>query len=120
MAEKSKITHVFLRSADHVWIPALQLKTHNGKATVAVPKFANEQDMLHCVDASKKSRYNDNQIVDLKEYPNNVLPMQNVNANGNPEEYKDMVDLPFMHEVRCDYFSAEFLTLFVRPPSCTI
>jgi hypothetical protein len=100
--EQSKVTPVYLRSADHTWVPALQLKLHgDGKATVAIPKFKNgEQDMMNCAKASKSFPYNDNQVVDVKQYPNGVLPMQNVDANGNLEEYKDMVDLPFMHEVR--------------------
>lgn len=98
--EKPKVTPVYLRSAENVWVPALQLKTHDGKATVALPKFKNEQTMMNCSKASKTFKYHDNQIVDLSEYPTGHLPMQNVDQNGNLEEYKDMVDLPFMHEVR--------------------
>jgi hypothetical protein len=100
--EKSKVTPVYLRSADHTWVPALQLKTHDGKAVVSVPKFLNgEKDMLQCLKASKQFPYQaNNQSIDLKDYPNSVLPVQNVDANGNLEDYKDMVDLPFMHEVR--------------------
>jgi hypothetical protein len=98
-----KITPVYLKSANHTWVPALQLKVHNGKATVGVPKFNNgESDMMTCAKASKTFPYHDNQIVDLKDYPNGILPMQNVDSNGNLEEYKDMVDLPFMHEVRIE------------------
>lgn len=100
MTQKDKITPVYLRSADHTWVPALQLKTHNGKAIVAIPKFKNEQEMLHCAKASKTFRYHDNQTIDLADYPGSILPMQNVDCNGNLEDYMDMVDLPFMHEVR--------------------
>jgi hypothetical protein len=100
--KENKETAVYLKSEHHTWIPALQLKTHDGKATVIVPKFKNEKDMLNCQTASKNFKYNDNQIVDLKDYPNGVLPMQNVDQNGNLDDYKDMVDLPFMHEVRFD------------------
>ena len=98
--QKPIATPVYLRSADHTWIPALQLKTFDGKAVVSVPKFPNEKDMMHCSKSSKTFRYHDNQIVNMADYPNNVLPMQNVDCNGNLEEYMDMVDLPFMHEVR--------------------
>lgn len=100
---KPKITHVFLRDKEHCWVPALQLKTNDGKATVSVPKFKHEKDMLNCAKASKTFRYHDNQVIDLKDYPNGVLPMQNVDSNGNPEDYKDMVDLPFMHEAAILY-----------------
>lgn len=100
--EAPKVTPVYIRSADHTWVPALQLKSHDGKATVSVPKFASgEKDMLQCLKASKQFPYQaNNQSIDLKEYPNSLLPVQNVDSNGNLEDYKDMVDLPFMHEVR--------------------
>ena len=58
--------------------------------------------MLNCAKASKTFKYHDNQIIDLSTYPTGHLPMQNVDQNGNLEDYKDMVDLPFMHEVRPD------------------
>lgn len=102
--DKLKITPVYLKSVNHTWIPALQLKVHNGKATVGVPKFNNgEIDMMTCSKASKNFPYHDNQVVDLKDYSNGILPLQNVDSNGNLEEHKDMVDLPFMHEVRIKY-----------------
>jgi hypothetical protein len=101
-ANTNTVTHVYLRSNEHEWIPALQLKSADGKATVAVPRFNNERDMLNCAKASKHFKYHDNQTVNLNEYVNNVLPMANVDSSGNPDEYKDMVNLPFMHEVRVE------------------
>jgi hypothetical protein len=99
--KESKITPVYIRSIDHSWIPALQLKTHEGKAVVSVPKFVKgENDMLQCLKASKQFPYHaNNQVINLGEYTNSLLPLQNVDSNGNLEDYKDMVDLPFMHEV---------------------
>lgn len=99
--DKPKITPVYIRSTDHTWLPVLQLKTHDGKAVVSVPKYAKgEHDMLQCLKSSKQFPYQtNNQIIDLKDYPNSLLPLQNVDSNGILEDYKDMVDLPFMHEV---------------------
>jgi hypothetical protein len=96
-------THVYLRDPSAVWLPAIQLLTSdNGtKATVSVPEFKNEQDTLGCGSASTKFQ-RDNKVIELKEYDNKVLPMQNVDSNGHLEEYKDMVGLPFLHEVRTD------------------
>ena len=104
MPLSSEETPVYIRSAEHAWVPALQLKSHNGKATVAVPKFKNEQEMLQCGMKSRKCKYNDNQIIDLKDYPNGVLPMQNVDARGSLEDYMELKDLPFMHEVSTPLF----------------
>lgn len=99
--EDPKVTPVYIKSKESTWVPALQLKTYNGRATVSVPKFKSEREMLNCAKASRTLKY-ENQVIDLKDYENGVLPMQNVDSNGNVEDYKDMVDLPFMHEVRTD------------------
>ena len=37
--------------------------------------------------------------VEMKDYPNSALPLQNVDEHGNLNEVEDMVDLPFLHEV---------------------
>jgi len=105
---KEKQTPVYVRSSEHAWVPALQLKTYNGKATVSIPKFQSEKELMNCEPASRKFRYQDNQIVDLKDYPNGLLPMQNVDANGRLEDYAEMVDLPCMSEVS-DGSSAELM-----------
>jgi len=52
--------------------------------------------MLQCGD---KHKYTKEETIDLTNYPSKVLPMQNVDASGNLEDYKDMVQLPYMHEV---------------------
>ena len=41
---KTKITPVYFKSANHIWVPALQLKSASGKAVVSVPKFKDEKD----------------------------------------------------------------------------
>jgi len=97
------VTPVYIKSAENSWVPALQLKRHNGKATVAVPKYKNEQEMLQCGKKSRIYKYHDNQIIDLKDYANNALPMQNVDSSGNVEDYMELKDLPFMHEAAILY-----------------
>lgn len=112
MKEKNQVNHVYIRDVERCYVPALQLKTHQGKATVAVPVFKNEQEIMHCGKQGKQ-KYEDNQIIDLNEYPNRCLPMQNVDANGRLEDYKDMVSLPFLHEVsRFDFVSMAFDSSF--------
>jgi hypothetical protein len=90
--------HVYIQDEEHWWIPALQLKNNGSKATVKVPVFKNEQDILHSGGVSKM-QYSKNQVIDITMYPNKVLPMQNVNSKGALEDYRDMVALPFLHEV---------------------
>jgi hypothetical protein len=101
--QATKETPVYIKSDQHVWVPALQVKTDNptNTATVFIPNYKNEQDMLTLRSSNLSGKQSDQKVlVDLKQYPNNVLPMQNVNANtGSLEDYKDMVNLPFLHEV---------------------
>jgi hypothetical protein len=110
---KTTTTPVYIRSDDHGWIPVLQLKTFDGKATVSVPKVKDEKDILYCATPSQKFKYHDNQVIELKDYPDQVLPMQNVDSNGIVEDYKDMADLPFLHEVRCYYSFGVLLLLLL-------
>ncbi|GAX24070.1 hypothetical protein FisN_9Hh321 [Fistulifera solaris] len=97
-------TPVYLKSAAHGWIPAVQLKQVAGgkMARVAVPKFKHENDVLTCGKMTK-AQLMDTIDIPFADYDNNVLPVQNVDANGNLEDYKDMVELPFMHEAAILY-----------------
>ncbi|CAB9497471.1 Unconventional myosin [Seminavis robusta] len=87
---------VYIASKDYAWIPATLLDTDKGKAHVEVPHYKDEQSIV-CdggASASKKTK----EWVDLKKYPNKVLPLQNVTGGGQLIEYPDMVDIPFLHE----------------------
>jgi hypothetical protein len=90
--------HVYIQNEEHSWVPALQLKKNGNNATVSVPVFKNEQDMLSSGGVSKM-QYSKNQVIDLTKYDNMVLPMQNVNSKGALEDYRDMVSIPYLHEV---------------------
>jgi len=111
--EDEKLSYVYLRSNENSWVPAKQLKVDGDKAKVARAIFKNEQEMLSCAREGKQ-KYAENEMIDLNEYPNKVLPMQNVDANGNLEDYKDMVELPFMHEVSSDCSSMSPFILLKR------
>ena len=89
---------VYITSKDYGWIPATLLNSEGGKAHVETPHYADEQSII-CdggASATKKTK----EWVDLKNYPNKVLPLQNVTSGGVLIEYPDMVDIPFLHEVR--------------------
>jgi hypothetical protein len=92
------MSHVYIQNEEHSWVPALQLETSGNKATVSVPVFTNEQDILSSGGVSKM-KYSKNQVIDLSKYDNKVLPMQNVNSKGALEDYRDMVGIPHLHEV---------------------
>ena len=87
MTKQDKITPVYLRSADHSWIPALQVHSANGKATVAVRRnIKSEQELMGAAKTIKETTH-EQKVVDLSSYPNGVLPMQNVNMNGHIDDY---------------------------------
>ena len=72
--------NVFVHSDEHVWLPARILE-----------QTGNDQARVQVFDLSGTTR---EETVDLADYPpQNTLPLKNVN------EYGDMVDLPFLHEV---------------------
>lgn len=94
-------SHVYVRSKEHYWVPARVVGDANDAAdrlVVSVPIYPNEQSILS--DGGKGAISYERRTVDLKDYPNKVLPLQNVNEIGSLNEEGDMVDLPFLHEVR--------------------
>lgn len=97
MGEKKKPL-VFVKDPEHAWVPATLVKQEGDKATVSVPKYKDEQSMI--CDGGRSSKDAEERVVKLKDYPNKVLPLQNVDGNNNMPEYADMVQLPYLHEVR--------------------
>jgi hypothetical protein len=108
------MSHVYIQNEEHSWVPALLLETNGNKATVSVPVFKNEQDILSSGGVSKMQwarrqnskkqvinlvQYSKKQVINLTKYDNMILPMQNVDSKGALEEYRDMVAIPFLHEV---------------------
>jgi hypothetical protein len=85
--------YVYIRDEEHIWVPGRLIDnntTTTGKATVQVPVDVHLSTTGHCQE----------ETVDLAHFPNKVLPLQNVNENGEINEVEDMVHLPFLHEVR--------------------
>ena len=120
----NKNTYVYLRSKDHSWIPAIQVKATTdehgepSRATVVRPLFKTEQQMVQC-GSRKTQKYSREEEVDLSDYPNGLLPMQNVDVNGNLQDFPDMVSLPFMHEVRFSSVKMHFVVVVVVLCPCT-
>jgi hypothetical protein len=92
------MSHVYIQNKERSWVPVLQLQTNGNKATVSVPVFKNEQDILSSGGMSKV-QHSKKQVIDLTKYDNMILPMQNVDSKGALEDYRDMVTMPFLHEV---------------------
>ena len=77
--------NVFIRSDEHAWLPARIVEQTAEEAVVQVfdledgPRGSTRREIT----------------VQLQDYPpQNALPLKNVN------EYGDLIDLPFLHEVR--------------------
>lgn len=87
--------HVYVHSTDHSWVPARVVEYQEGAVVVSVARFKDE-DSIQCCNSNGKS---DSETIQLKNYTNQQLPLQNVNENGLLAEVEDMVDLPFLHEV---------------------
>ncbi len=94
-------SHVYVRSKEHHWVPARVVgdaADATDRLVVSVPRYTNEQSILS--DGGKGATSYERLTIDLNDYPNKVLPLQNVNEIGFLNEEGDMVDLPFLHEVR--------------------
>ncbi|GKY95842.1 hypothetical protein MPSEU_000544800 [Mayamaea pseudoterrestris] len=96
MSDGNKKTFVYIKDPEFAWIPATLLKTEGDKAHVSVPQYKDEQSISS--DGGRAATKEVQDIVNLKDYPHKVLPLQNVDANGNLLVFPDMVKLPYLHE----------------------
>lgn len=81
--------HVYVRSKEEAWVPARLLQVKGDEATVQVGVSRAGQR-----SSSSFERW----TVNLKDYPNHALPLQNCNAGGTLQPVPDMIDLPHLHE----------------------
>jgi hypothetical protein len=100
-AEASTSNNVYILDDVHGWIPARVVTTVGGTCTVSIPKYKDEQHIIS--DGGHSAKGFDRREISLKEYPGNVLPLQNVDQDGVLMEVQDMVDLPFLHEAAILY-----------------
>nr|ACS35537.1 myosin A [Phaeodactylum tricornutum] len=94
--DEKQTTYVYIMDKNHAWRPAILEDTKGDKAIVSVPEYKNEEQMRS--DGGRNAKKGQQQTIDLKEYPSKVLPLQNVDHNGNLTAYPDMVRLPYLHE----------------------
>lgn len=87
---------VYILSKEFAWAPAQLEKQEGMKATVKVPTYSSEQAIV--CDGGRGAKKSESKVVDLKQYTANVLPLQNVDDNGDLIEFPDMVELPYLHE----------------------
>ena len=90
-----------MKDPDYAWIPAKLVRSSGNVADVQIPEYADEQSTV--CDGGKKAGKWIEAEVDLPDYNKGVLPMQNVDENGNLRKFADMVELPFLHEVRTEW-----------------
>jgi len=94
--------HVYIYSDEFAWIPARVEKTDISdkgipQAHVVIPEYKDERSIQS--DGGRTAKRFKKEVISLQDYPNQALPMQNVDDKGNLKEVEDMVDLPFLHEV---------------------
>lgn len=92
------LTFLLCADPELAWLPAKLKRSSGNVADVQIPQYADEQSTV--CDGGKKAKNWIEAEVDLSDYNKGVLPMQNVDENGNLRKFADMVELPFLHEVR--------------------
>jgi hypothetical protein len=105
-----KSAFVFLKDPDNAWIPAKLTSQAGNTADVQIPVYKDEQYTV--CDGGRGAKQWIEAEVDLTDYAKGVLPMQNVDESGNMLCFADMVELPFLHEVR-DLFRSGSIHLVV-------
>ena len=98
MSSKKNHSYVYVESKDFAWVPATLINTEGQKAHVEIPQYPDEQSIV--CDGGKNATGKKEEWINLSKYPSKVLPLQNVSAQGDLIEYPDMVEIPFLHEVR--------------------
>jgi len=93
--------NVYVRSDDYAWIPARLVEQEGDIAKVAIPQYDSEEKILS--DGGKGATGFKSAKINLKDYPNRALPLQNVGKSGSLKEVDDMVDLPYLHEAAILY-----------------
>lgn len=104
--------NVYIRSEEYAWIPARLVEQDKTSAKVAIPQYANEESIMS--DGGKAAIGFKSAIVKLADYQNHSLPLQNVGKDGALKELDDMVDLPYLHEVRVSFSKLDSLSLCFR------
>lgn len=94
-AELMTSHHVYVKSKEYSWLPARLVEVNDTEATVQLFEHQNEQEIGY-----GRRQKTSHHVVKLDDYPNRALPLQNTNADGVLQQVQDMVDLPFLHEVR--------------------
>lgn len=102
VSEASTANFVYLVSKEHSWIPAkvVEQSDQGDQVTVKIPVYKSEREIVS--DGGKHALRFRKETVSLKDYPNQALPLQNVDEHGKLLAVEDMVDLAFLHEVRYD------------------
>ena len=89
---------VYILDSTHGWLPANVISTDPTEnvctVTVAVPASPGSESSSPIVEP---------RTIELSSYPNGVLPLQNVDENGNLLQMADMCDLPSLHEASILY-----------------
>ena len=89
---------VYVQSKEHRWVPARVVeKVGDEQIVVEVPIYSGEHQIA--CDGGENARFTETHHIKLTDYPNNVLPLQNVDDEGKLVEVEDMVNLSYLHEV---------------------
>jgi hypothetical protein len=111
VSNNDKHPFVYVRCPQNAWVPARVLSTVPDSA--GIPESAVVQLLPWCNSVGSSSvssadnastdsaEQQQQRTVALDDYPNRSLPLQNLQGNdGTLRVVADLVDLPFLHEVR--------------------
>jgi hypothetical protein len=96
--ELKTANHVYILDPTDSWIPCQVVeRSSTTEVIVSIPEYKDQQ-AIKC-DGGRSAGRKKSQTIDLTKYPNQALPLQNVDGDGRFQQVEDMVDLPYLHEV---------------------
>mmetsp|Transcript_37818 Transcript_37818/g.55694 ORF Transcript_37818/g.55694 Transcript_37818/m.55694 type:complete len:1372 (+) Transcript_37818:176-4291(+) len=104
MSDGTASNNIYIQDKEHGWLPGRIITSTSTTATVLYYTNPPKTSASHFISEKDRRKKKVEEInVDLKDYPSNALPLQNIDEEGKLVEVEDMVDLPFLHEAAILY-----------------
>eukprot|EP00980_Cylindrotheca_fusiformis_P010369 scaffold2306_cov132-Cylindrotheca_fusiformis.AAC.4 len=112
--ELKTANHVYIVDSANSWIPCQVVeRSSTTEVVVSIPEYKDQQS-IKC-DGGRSSRRKRSKTVDLSKYPNQALPLQNVDEEGRLQQAAILYNLKDRHTKSLPYTRTGDIVLAVNP-----